>query len=79
MNETSQTGLIKWFSPSKGYGFITLEDGNDVFIHHTGLDKDQDRRLFPGDKVTFTLINGEKGLKATGMRRIARADGQPET
>jgi cold shock protein len=66
-------GAIKWFSPSKGYGFITRDDGVDVFVHYSGLAPDQDRRLFPGDRVEFEEAEGEKGRKAVGVRCVAPA------
>lgn len=62
------SGSIKWFSPSKGYGFITRDnDGEDIFLHFSGLAEGQERRLFPGDKVEFQEENGEKGIKATNV------------
>lgn len=67
-----KTGSIKWFSPSKGYGFITDDDGRDLFLHYSGLNADQDRRLFPGDRVEFEDVEGEKGRKATSVRCIER-------
>jgi cold shock protein len=69
-------GCIKWFSPSKGYGFITKEDGSDVFLHYTGLAPEQDRRLFPGDRVEFEEAEGEKGRKAVNVRCIGKAAGE---
>lgn len=73
-----QTGLIKWFSPSKGYGFITRDDGADIFLHHSGLAKDQERKLYPGDRVEFSEIDGEKGRKATDVRCIEKSENHPE-
>lgn len=66
-------GKIKWFSPAKGYGFITLADGREVFLHYSGLADGQERRLFPDDKVEFELADGEKGVKAINLRCIERA------
>lgn len=68
------TGKIKWFSPVKGYGFITKEDGSDVFLHASFLAADEDRHLFPGDLVEFQEIGGEKGPKATDVRRVPEGD-----
>lgn len=69
------TGTIKWFSPSKGYGFITRDtDGKDIFLHFSGLAPDQERRLFPGDKVEFSEEDGEKGIKATNVTCFEKAD-----
>jgi len=61
------TGTIKWFNPSKGYGFITKPDGSDVFLHFTGLAEGQDRRLYPGDEVSFDEGVGERGSKAENV------------
>ncbi|MBP5233977.1 MAG: cold shock domain-containing protein [Planctomycetes bacterium] len=66
-------GRIKWFSPVKGYGFITLPDGGEVFLHYTGLAAGQERRLFPDDKVEFEVVAGEKGTKAINVRCVERA------
>lgn len=66
-------GRIKWFSPVKGYGFITLPDGGEVFLHYTGLAAGQERRLFPDDKVEFEVVAGEKGTKAVNVRCVERA------
>ena len=68
------SGLIKWFSPSKGYGFITREtDGEDIFLHYSGLARGQERKLFPGDKVEFEEEDGEKGIKAIDVRCVLKA------
>lgn len=67
-----KTGSIKWFSPSKGYGFITNDAGEDLFLHYSGLIPGQDRRLFPGDRVEFDEVEGEKGRKAMSVRCVAR-------
>lgn len=69
-------GSIKWFSPAKGYGFITRDNGSDIFVHFSGLAPDQDRRLFPGDKVEFNEIDGEKGPKAVDVKVTAQAEPQ---
>ncbi len=68
------SGSIKWFSPSKGYGFITRDtDGEDIFLHYSGLAPGQERRLFPGDKVEFQEADGEKGIKAINVSCTERA------
>ena len=75
---TMQTGLIKWFSPSKGYGFITSSTGEDVFLHYSGLADGQERRLYPGDRVEYTQVDGEKGKKATEVRCVEKSPNHPE-
>jgi len=67
-------GHVKWFSPAKGYGFITKEEGGDLFVHYSGLAEGQDRRLFPGDKVDFEEVEGEKGRKAIAVKRLPRPE-----
>ena len=67
-----ETGLVKWFRQDKGYGFITKDDGADVFFHYTGLAEGEERRFAPGDPVAFELADGEKGPKAVNVRRVPR-------
>lgn len=74
---TMQTGLVKWFSPVKGYGFVTRDDGEDLFLHYSGLAPGQERRLFPGDRVEFNEADGEKGLKAVDVRCIVKSPNRP--
>lgn len=65
------TGSIKWFSPSKGYGFITPVDGStDVFLHYSAMSSDFRKALNKGDKVRFELADGEKGPKAINVDYI---------
>ena len=63
-------GTVKWFSPQKGYGFITRRDGSNVFAHHTGLTPETGRRLAPDDAVEFDVVPGERGPKAVNIRRV---------
>jgi CspA family cold shock protein len=58
-------GQVKWFSEKKGYGFITREDGDDIFVHFSAIDKEGFRTLREGDEVEFEITEGEKGLQAT--------------
>ncbi|MBN2713298.1 MAG: cold-shock protein [Planctomycetes bacterium] len=69
-----ESGSIKWFSPIKGYGFITKDDGTDVFVHSTGLALTQDRHLFPGDTVEFEQVDGDRGPKALSVKKTASAE-----
>lgn len=61
-------GTVKWFSEKKGYGFITQEDGDDLFVHYSAIDGDGFKTLREGDEVEFEISQGEKGLQATNVR-----------
>lgn len=63
------TGVVKWFSPKKGYGFITLEDGQEVFVHYSAIDGSGFRSLEQGEKVDFEITQGPKGLQAANVIR----------
>ena len=65
-----QTGTVKWFNNTKGFGFISQENGNDVFVHFQSIVGDGYKSLEEGDKVQFTLANGPKGLQANEVRTI---------
>ncbi|MGD0280773.1 MAG: cold-shock protein [Dissulfurispiraceae bacterium] len=60
-------GTVKWFNDSKGFGFITAEDGKDVFVHHTSIQAQGFKSLAEGDKVTFDVEKGDKGPKAVNV------------
>ena len=60
-------GQVKWFSDKKGYGFITREDGNDIFVHYSAIKRDGFKTLRQGDEVEFEISQGEKGLHATDV------------
>jgi CspA family cold shock protein len=57
-------GTVKWFNESKGFGFITREDGTDVFVHYSSIEGNGFKSLVEGDSVSFDTENGPKGLKA---------------
>jgi len=59
------TGTVKWFNGSKGYGFISREDGDDVFVHYSAIQTEGYRNLEEGQRVEFTVERGPKGLQAT--------------
>ena len=62
-----ETGTVKWFNPSKGYGFIERAGGDAVFAHFSEIQADGYRSLTEGQKVEFTVAQGDKGLQATSI------------
>jgi CspA family cold shock protein len=58
------TGTVKWFNGSKGYGFISREGGDDVFVHHSAIQAEGFRNLQEGQRVEFTIESDPKGLRA---------------
>ena len=62
-------GTVKWFNDSKGFGFISQESGEDVFVHHTAIQMDGFRSLSEGDRVEFEVVKGPKGLQAQNVRK----------
>ena len=64
------TGTVKWFNEAKGYGYISMENGTDVFVHHTSIISDGFRTLSEGDKVTFEIAEGPKGPQARNVMII---------
>jgi len=63
-------GQVKWFSEKKGYGFITREDGDDIFVHYSAIKKEGFKTLHEGDEVEFEISEGEKGLQATNVMLV---------
>ncbi len=64
-------GKVKWFSNQKGYGFITREDGKDVFVHYSAIKGDGYKSLNEGDPVEFEVTQGPKGEQATNVMKAA--------
>jgi CspA family cold shock protein len=62
-------GTVKWFNDAKGYGFISQEGGDDVFVHHTAIQMDGFRTLKEGEQVEFDVTQGPKGLQAANVRK----------
>ncbi|QTA80201.1 Major cold shock protein [Desulfonema limicola] len=60
-------GIVKWFSDSRGYGFIEQENGPDVFVHHTGINGSGFKSLNEGDLVAFEVEKGQKGPAAVNV------------
>lgn len=69
MSERMQ-GTVKWFNGDKGYGFISTEDGPDVFAHYSEIQATGYRSLNEGDRVEFTMTQGEKGPQASAITII---------
>jgi len=69
MNE-KETGTVKWFNASKGYGFIGRDNGPDVFIHYTAIQSDGYRTLQEGQRVEFVVEKGPKGLQAANVEIV---------
>lgn len=61
------TGKVKWFNAQKGYGFITRDDGGDVFVHYSAIKGQGYRTLEEGQKVEFDVVQGEKGPQAANV------------
>jgi CspA family cold shock protein len=64
------TGKVKWFNRTKGYGFITSDDGTDVFVHYSGIAGDGFKSLDDGQAVEFEVAEGPKGPKAENVRTV---------
>ena len=64
-------GTVKWFNGSKGYGFISRDDGEDVFVHYSAITADGYRNLMEGQKVEFTVEKGPKGLQAANVTPLS--------
>lgn len=63
-------GTVKWFNDNKGFGFITQEGGEDVFVHYSAIAANGFRSLSEGDRVEFEVTKGPKGLQASNVRKI---------
>ncbi|SMC26440.1 cold-shock DNA-binding protein family [Clostridium acidisoli DSM 12555] len=62
-------GTVKWFNSQKGFGFITTEEGNDVFVHYSGIEDSGFKNLEEGQKVEFDLTQGQKGDQAINVKK----------
>ena len=64
-------GSVKWFNDSKGFGFISQADGDDVFVHFSAIQNDGFKSLQEGDNVSFDIVEGPKGLQAANVRKVS--------
>jgi CspA family cold shock protein len=65
-----ESGVVKWFSDKKGYGFIEKEEGGDVFVHHTAINMEGFRTLSEGDRVSFEVEEGNRGPAAKNVSKV---------
>ena len=63
-------GTVKWFNDSKGFGFVSCEDGTDAFVHHTAIQGDGCKSLAEGDTVSFEVEAGDKGPRAVNVVKL---------
>lgn len=68
--ESMEQGHVKWFNAQKGYGFITKDDGQDVFVHYSAISGDGFRSLQQGERVAFEITQGPKGLQAANVSKV---------
>ena len=64
-----ETGKVKWFNNAKGYGFVTTEEGEDVFVHQTAIVAEGYRSLRQGERVEFEVVKTDKGLQARDVKK----------
>ncbi|MCK4551414.1 MAG: cold-shock protein [Tenericutes bacterium] len=63
-------GTVKWFNAEKGYGFITDEEGNDIFAHFSAIEGEGYKTLENGDQVTFNMVEGDRGAQAANIVKV---------
>lgn len=67
---SSIDGVVKWFNEKKGFGFIQREGGDDVFVHFSAIQSDGFKTLHEGDRVTFEIVDGDKGARAANVVKV---------
>jgi cold shock protein len=68
---SSITGIVKWYNEGKGYGFISCNEGNDVFVHHSQIkEKGTNKDLHEGESVSFDITDGSKGPMAVNVQKL---------
>ncbi|MEA3423374.1 MAG: cold-shock protein [Bacillota bacterium] len=65
-----EKGTVKWFNSEKGYGFITVDDGEDIFVHFSAIEADGFKTLDEGQRVEFEIIEGDKGPQASKVSKL---------
>ncbi|MFD2169633.1 cold-shock protein CspD [Tumebacillus lipolyticus] len=65
-----QQGTVKWFNAEKGYGFITVEGGDDVFVHFSAIQEDGFKTLEEGQRVSFEIVEGNRGPQAANVSKL---------
>lgn len=68
---TMSTGKVKWFNAEKGYGFITSDEGKDIFVHYSSIQADGFRTLEEGQKVSYEVVESDRGQQASNVSVVA--------
>jgi cold shock protein len=66
----AQQGTVKWFNKTKGYGFISIDGGDDIFVHYSEIMTDGFKQLKDGERVEFNIVNGKKGPAAAQVKLL---------